>query len=106
MKGYVYLDWDGNLVYKTYDVIKFEMPTFWQDNAELIQKSWEFDTTQETMMRAMFRGIQQMKVKPVRITMLADTIGYDLSGYSLLAQSERNPAIDPPKDTTGKGNPF
>ena len=51
MKGYLYLDNDGNLNLRNQKFIDEEDPGFWGRNAHLIDIVWKYDTENDFCMK-------------------------------------------------------
>ena len=77
MKGYAYLDLEGNLIFKDYNYITTENPTFFDQNAELIVKRWLFDTDNDSMMKAMFIDFKNLELKMSQVNLFLEAINFD-----------------------------
>lgn len=89
MKGYVYLDYDGNLVVKSTEYINTENPLFWDDNAHLILKHWEFDTDNISLMRNMFQGFKMQQLPTTTVQLLLDSIGITQEGLKKYSNAHK-----------------
>jgi hypothetical protein len=76
MVGYVYLDLDRNLVYKTAEYIQSDNPYFFSQNSHLIVKKWRFDTNESSIMENMFRNFADLALTPNTVKLFADSIGF------------------------------
>jgi hypothetical protein len=81
MKGYAYVDWDNNVVHKTWHYIQDDNPTFWKDNEHLIQKAYMFDTDNRDVMKLMFASMRGLGIKDRAIMDLSVAIGFDISTF-------------------------
>lgn len=79
MKGFVYVTTDGDLIYKSYEYIKTENPSFWVDNSGYYERYWEFDTENESSMRAMLLQLASMRLENVKVVNFLSLIHFDLS---------------------------
>jgi hypothetical protein len=79
MKGFAYLDVDGNLYCKSYDYITTENPYFWKDNNHLVVIKWQFDTNQLSSMRAMLTQFKSLQLKQHLVDAFLEGINFDIS---------------------------
>lgn len=75
MKGYVYMDLDGNLNYKTWEYINDDNPGFFSTNKHLILKFWPFDTEDKALYNNMLQGFTNLGIKQPTIMDLFKTLG-------------------------------
>jgi hypothetical protein len=78
MKGYVYLDLDGDLNYKTWEYINDDNPGFFSTNRHLILKSWLFDTENKVLFNNMLQGFTDTGIKQPTIMNLFRILGIGL----------------------------
>lgn len=81
MKGYAYVDFDNNVVYKTWEYIQQDNPMFWKDNELFIQKAYMFDTENRDVMKLMFTSMRGLGIKDRVIMELSEAIGFDISTF-------------------------
>jgi hypothetical protein len=63
MTGYCYLDFDGNITYKTNDYISTVDPGFFNNNKHLIVKYWKFNTEDRSSMIRLMRDFTDLKLQ-------------------------------------------
>lgn len=80
MIGYVYLDVNGALNYKTKEYIDKDNPGFWGgENSAFILKVWIFDTEDMESMKKIFRAFSQLKLKSTDVLRFCESINFDIS---------------------------
>ena len=79
MKGYVYLDVDGELILKDLNYIDNINPLFWYDNEGLIVKKWYFDTEQPSIMKTILLDFKNLQMKKQLAMQFLEAIGFDLN---------------------------
>lgn len=79
MVGYAYLDIDGNIVYKTSNYIDNINPGFFGQNRHLIVKHWKFNTEDPSNMLSMFKGLNDLMVRPNMMREFISCIDYDMN---------------------------
>ena len=78
MKGYAYLNLDGDIGVKNREYIDTENPLFWQENAEYIQRVWTFDTEDPTSMMRMYSTFRALGLKTDKVKNFSQAIGYSI----------------------------
>jgi hypothetical protein len=79
MKGYCYLDWDKNFVFKDRGYIDTVNPGFWQDHSMLIQKVWKIDTEIPDTIKQCFVQAQERGVTTAQIKDMCKALRFDLN---------------------------
>lgn len=79
MRGYAYLDVDGNVFYKQASYIETENPFFWTENAGFVLKWWKFDTDDLVSMRNMLLQLKSYQVRMETVMSFLDSINFDLN---------------------------
>lgn len=75
MIGYVYLDHERNLIYKTAEYIQSDNPYFFSEFSHLIIKKWFFNTEVQSSMENMFREFKDLGLTADIVKNFADSIG-------------------------------
>ena len=78
MIGYVYIDIDNEVVYKTQDYIENSNPGFWTQNSHLLARKYKFDTEDVGSMLRVFRAFSDMEVSVSNVRNFCSAIGYDI----------------------------
>lgn len=86
MKGFVYLDIDGNLVMKDYDYITTVNPHFWGMNSHLIVKHWEFDTEDPSSMRSLLLAFKHFPLPAHTVRPFLELINFDVNSLKANAR--------------------
>lgn len=79
MRGYAYLDLDGNIVVKSPTYIETENPLFFSENSEYIVQLWRFDTDDLVSMRNMLLQFKSLQLKVHQVQPFLESIGFELS---------------------------
>lgn len=79
MKGYAYLDLDGNLVYKPQKYIEEINLKFWSQNQHLIFRKFVFDTNDRQSMLELFRKISDLQIQPDKVLSFCQSINFDIT---------------------------
>jgi len=87
MKGYAFLDNEGNIGFRVGDYIDNINPGFWQDNIYLIIKTWSFDTENMSTMYSMYSQFRSMKLKSQAVLEFSSLINFDPGKLSTYASS-------------------
>lgn len=81
MKGYVYLNPEGDLVYKDKNYIENVNPMFWTENEFFVLRVWMFDTEDDDSMWRAFLGFKNLKLKGFVVQNFCKAIDFDLEGF-------------------------
>lgn len=81
MKGYVYLDPEGNLIYKDKDYIDNINPLFWTENEYFVLRVWTFDTEDDDSMWNAFLGFRNLQLKGHVVQNFCKSVGFDLEAF-------------------------
>ena len=87
MKGYAFLDSDGNLGHRKASYIEEENPGFWQDNQYLIMTVWRFDTEDTSSMYSMYSRFKNLKLKSQVVRDFSSSINFDTTRLPEYASS-------------------
>ncbi len=92
MKGYVYLDLDNNLIYKTWDYINGDNPGFFSQNKHLIIRTWTFDTEDSRLMLNMLRSFSDLQLEVESVKNFLGSIGFTKETMKELIKGSANNA--------------
>lgn len=81
MQGYVYLDNDRNLNFRTKEYIEVRDPVFWSRNAAFIDTVWKVDSEDEISMRQMLEGLKRRELRAEDVRLLCQQIDFDLDAF-------------------------
>lgn len=81
MKGYAYLDNDGNLNFRLKEYIDQENPSFWAENEHFIDIVWAIDTEKDEDMYKMFSYLRRIEA-PSRVVLdFCKAINFNLEEF-------------------------
>jgi hypothetical protein len=78
MRGYAYIDNDGNIGVRSEAFIDIEDPGFWSRNAHLIDTVWKFDTEDESSMIRILTSFKNREMNKIRVEEFCSQIGFNL----------------------------
>jgi hypothetical protein len=78
MRGYCFLDLEGNLVYKPAEYIEIDNPKFWQDNDPFILEIWKFDTSDVSSMYRMYSKFKVLRLNSTLVLEFTKAIGFNI----------------------------
>jgi hypothetical protein len=87
MKGYAFLDNDGNLGHRPASYIEEDNPGFLQDNQHTIIRVWRFDTEDTSSMYSMYSVFKNLKLKSQSVREFSSSINFDTARLSEYASS-------------------
>jgi hypothetical protein len=79
MRGYAYIDIDGNIVYKTAAYIESINPGFFSQNIHLITKHWKFNTEDPKSMMRLFQSINDQHPTVRAVENFVKSINFDMN---------------------------
>lgn len=99
MKGYVYLDNDGNLNIRTQYFIEEQDPTFWARNAHIVDTVWTFDSENPETMLKLMQSFKRLELVAQRVKDFCSQIGFDLATF-IRDNSVSKPTFSVPNDNS------
>jgi hypothetical protein len=78
MRGYAFLNADGNLSFRTEEYIVTENPLFWKDNQDFIIQVWRFDTEDTSSMYQMLKSFKFLRLKSDKVLSFIESIKFDM----------------------------
>lgn len=85
MHGFVIHTYEGSLVIKNYEYLKFDNPGWWGENYKQISSFWEFDTEKHDEMKAIFHSLARISRQGLltvqEVKLFCQAVNYDLEKF-------------------------
>lgn len=85
MHGFLIHTYEGTLLVRNYDYLKYDNPGWWGEHHRLISSFWEFDSEKPQEMKAIFHSLSRISRQGLlsvqEVKLFCQSINYDLEKF-------------------------
>jgi|ERR1700756_903172 len=85
MHGFLIHTFEGHLLVRNYEYIKYDNPGWWQDNIHTVSSFWEFDSEKPEEMKAILESLRRISkggmLQVREVELFCQSVGFDLEKF-------------------------